>query len=207
MRRAVGRPFDVEWLGCSIWTRRSLVARSIPKDACSWPATPCIPAFADRRHGHEHPGIGDAWSISSWKLAAVAQGWARAASASRATRSSGSRSVFRRHQQHCGLSISPMENSTTASPAIEDDSDEGRAVRAAIGPELVREVGTHVPHHRGCSSATRYEDSPIIVPDWHTARADDPEKVSSPRRGAPRAPPHCWRLKDGSSMLDLYGPA
>nr|WP_298271410.1 FAD-dependent monooxygenase [uncultured Bradyrhizobium sp.] len=31
MRRAVGRPFDVEWLGCSIWTRRSLVAKEYSK--------------------------------------------------------------------------------------------------------------------------------------------------------------------------------
>ena len=32
--------------------------------------------------------------------------------------------------------------------AIEDDSDDGRALRAQLGERLVRDVGAHVPHHR-----------------------------------------------------------
>lgn len=48
-----------------------------------------------------------------------------------------------------------------------------------------------------------YEDSPIIVPDGTPPVPDDPEKFIASARPGSRAP-HV-ALKDGSSMLDLYG--
>jgi hypothetical protein len=86
--------------------------------------------------------------------------------------------------------------------AIEDDTDEGRAVRTAIGPELVREVG-RMFRTIGLQLGYRYEDSPIVVPDGTSPPPDDPEKFVASARPGSRAP-HV-ALKDGSSMLDLYG--
>ena len=86
--------------------------------------------------------------------------------------------------------------------AIESDTDEGRALRAQVGPELVREVG-RMFRTIGLQLGYRYDDSPIVVPDGSAPVPDDPENfVASARPGA-RAP-HV-ALKDGRSTLDLYG--
>ena len=86
--------------------------------------------------------------------------------------------------------------------AIEDDTDEGHALRAELGPQLVREVG-RMFRTIGLQLGYRYEDSPIVVPDGSPPVPDDPETfVASARPGA-RAP-HAV-LRDGSSTLDLYG--
>jgi hypothetical protein len=55
----------------------------------------------------------------------------------------------------------------------------------------------------GMQIGYRYEDSPIIVPDGSPAVPDHPENFVASARPGSRAP-HA-RLKDGSSMLDLYG--
>jgi hypothetical protein len=86
--------------------------------------------------------------------------------------------------------------------AIEDDTEEGRALRAEIGPELVREVG-RMFRTIGLQLGYRYEDSPIIISDGTEAMPDDPENFVASARPGSRAP-HVV-LADGRSMLDLYG--
>jgi hypothetical protein len=86
--------------------------------------------------------------------------------------------------------------------AIEDDSPEGRALRAEVGPELVREVG-RMFRTIGLQLGYRYEDSPIIVPDDTEPVPDDPENFVASARPGSRAP-HV-ALTNGISTLDLYG--
>jgi len=86
--------------------------------------------------------------------------------------------------------------------AIDDDSEDGRALRQRLGRELERDIG---PMFRtiGLQLGYRYEDSPICVSDGSPAPPDDTGNfVSSARPGA-RAP-HV-ALNDRRSMLDLYG--
>ena len=73
IRRAVGRPFDVEWVGCSIWTRRSLVAERYGKGRV-FLAGDAVHQLSPTGALGMNTGIGDVVDLG-WKLAAVAQGW------------------------------------------------------------------------------------------------------------------------------------
>jgi YHS domain-containing protein len=144
-------------------------------------------------------GIGDVADLG-WKLAAVAQGWGGPnllASYDSERQPIGMRNISMTAGFH--LSHGKFEDGFAA---IEDDSDEGRALRGQLGPELVREVG-RMFRTIGLQLGYRYEDSPIIVPAGTPPVSDPPPTyVASARPGA-RAP-HVT-LADGRSTLDLYG--
>ena len=79
---------------------------------------------------------------------------------------------------------------------------QGRALRAELGRSwcarsaaMFRTIGLQLGY--------RYEDSPIVVPDGTPPVPDDPENFVASARPGSRAP-HV-ALKDGRSMLDLYG--
>ena len=198
IRRAVGRPFEVDWVGCSIWTRRSLVAERYSKGRV-FLAGDAVHQLSPTGAMGMNTGIGDVVDLG-WKLAAVVQGWGGAKLLeSYSVGATADRHA--RHQPHIGVSYRPRQV-PDGFAAIEDDTAEGRALRAEVGPELVREVG-RMFRTIGLQLGYRYEDSPIIVPDGSEPVPDDPENfVASARPGA-RAP-HV-ALKDGSSTLDLYG--
>jgi 2-polyprenyl-6-methoxyphenol hydroxylase-like FAD-dependent oxidoreductase len=200
MRRAVGKPFEVEWLGCSIWTRRSLVAKEYSKGRV-FLAGDAVHQLSPTGAMGMNTGIGDVVDLG-WKLAAVAQGWGGPnllESYSIERQPIGVRAINNTAGFH--LSHGKFHNGFAA---IEDDTGEGRALRAALGPELVREVG-RMFRTIGLQLGYRYEDSPIIVPDGTPPVPDDPENFIASARPGSRAP-HV-ALKDGSSMLDLYGPS
>jgi 2-polyprenyl-6-methoxyphenol hydroxylase-like FAD-dependent oxidoreductase len=199
IQRSVGKPFEVEWVGCSIWERRSLVAERYSKGRV-FLAGDSVHQLSPTGAMGMNTGIGDVVDLG-WKLAAVAQGWGGPnllASYSAERQPIGLRAI--NHTSEFHLSHGKFHEGFSA---IEDDTEEGRALRAEIGPVLVREVG-RMFRTIGLQLGYRYEDSPIIVPDDTEAPADDPENfVASARPGAraPHAP-----LADGQSMLDLYGP-
>jgi 2-polyprenyl-6-methoxyphenol hydroxylase-like FAD-dependent oxidoreductase len=198
IRRAVGRPFDVEWLGISIWTRRSLVAERYAKGRV-FLAGDAVHQLSPTGALGMNTGIGDVVDLG-WKLAAVAQGWGGPnllASYDRERQPIGMRNIGMTAGFH--LAHGKFDEGFAA---IEDDNEEGRALRGRLGPDLVREVG-RMFRTIGLQLGYRYEDSPIIVPDGTPPTPDDPEKfVASARPGA-RAP-HVL-LADGRSTLDLYG--
>jgi hypothetical protein len=88
--------------------------------------------------------------------------------------------------------------------AIEDDDDNGRALRGRMGQSLMRDVG-RMFRTNGLQLGYRYENSPIVVPDGTPAPPDHPEQFIASARPGARAP-HIWRA-DGSSTLDLFGRA
>ena len=73
LRRAIGRPKAVEWLGLSLWTRRSAVAECFRRGRV-FLAGDAVHQFSPTGGQGMNTGIGDAVDLG-WKLAAVLDGW------------------------------------------------------------------------------------------------------------------------------------
>jgi 2-polyprenyl-6-methoxyphenol hydroxylase-like FAD-dependent oxidoreductase len=198
LRRALGCDLDVEWLGVSIWHRRSVVAERFSRGRV-FLAGDAVHQLSPTGALGMNSGIGDAVDLG-WKLAATLQGWGGPrllASYDAERRPIGERNVkmaTRFYHMADGFGDVPS--------AIADSGPEGEAARRELGERLVREVG---PEFRtiGLQIGYRYEASPICIADATAAPADAPDVyVPSARPGA-RAP-HAW-LHDGRSILDLFG--
>src|SRR6185312_768761 len=136
LQRAVGRPIDVEGKGLSIWTRRSVVAERYSKGRV-FLAGDAVHQLSPTGAMGMNTGIGDVVDLG-WKLAAVAQGWGGPnllASYSAERQPIGVRAINHTSQFH--LSHGKFHEGFAA---IEDETEEGRALRAEVGPVLVREV-------------------------------------------------------------------
>jgi 2-polyprenyl-6-methoxyphenol hydroxylase-like FAD-dependent oxidoreductase len=198
LQRAVGRPIDMEWRGASPWTRRSAVAERYSRGRIFLAGDAAHQLSPTGALGM-NTGIGDAVDLG-WKLAAVIKGWGGhhlLASYDAERRPVGLRNVgmttgfYLAHDQFAdGIG------------AIEDDSDEGRHLRARIGEHIVRDVGAMF-RTMGLQLGYCYEDSPICIPDHTAAPPDKPDAVVPSARPGSRAP-HAW-LRDGRSILDLFG--
>src|SRR5262245_32318247 len=73
LRRAVGCPLEVEWLGTSVWTRRSVVSERYAKGRV-FLAGDAVHQLSPTGALGMNTGIGDAVDLG-WKLAAVLAGW------------------------------------------------------------------------------------------------------------------------------------
>jgi 2-polyprenyl-6-methoxyphenol hydroxylase-like FAD-dependent oxidoreductase len=198
IQRAVGRPFEVDWLGASVWTRRSVVAERYSHGRV-FLAGDAVHQLSPTGALGMNTGIGDVVDLG-WKLAAAAQGWGGPnllASYDSERQPIGMRNI----NQSAGFHLS-HGNFDRGFAAIEDDSDDGRALRGKLGPELVREIG-RMFRTIGVQLGYRYEDSPICVADGTPPTPDDAENFVASARPGSRAP-HVT-LADGSSTLDLYG--
>jgi 2-polyprenyl-6-methoxyphenol hydroxylase-like FAD-dependent oxidoreductase len=198
IRRAIGRPIEVDWLGTSVWTRRSLVADCYSKGRV-FLAGDAVHQLSPTGALGMNTGIADVVDLG-WKLAAVAQGWGGPellASYDAERRPVGLRNVGMTTEFYLA-----HEKFDEGLAAIEEESDRGRALRERLGGELVRDVGAMF-RTIGLQIGYRYEGSPIVIADGTPAPPDDPESfVPSARPGsrAPHAP-----LADGTSTLDHYG--
>jgi 2-polyprenyl-6-methoxyphenol hydroxylase-like FAD-dependent oxidoreductase len=198
LRRALGRSIEVEWLGTSVWTRRSVVAERYSKGRV-FLAGDAVHQLSPTGALGMNTGIADAVDLG-WKLAAVLSGWGGdrlLSSYDSERRPIGTRNVsmavefYLEHEKfHDGIA------------AIEDDSATGAKVRQRAGEALVRGVG-RMFRTIGLQIGYRYEGSPICVPDGTPPYRDDPEHFVASARPGSRAP-HCW-IGDGRSTLDLYG--
>jgi len=198
LRRLIGRPIDVEWLGLDVWTRRSAVAQRYFQGRV-FLAGDAIHQFSPTGGQGMNTGIGDAVDLG-WKLAAVLDGWggeSLLASYESERRPVGIRNVSLTtgiYLDHGKFGQGLM--------LIEEDSLRGSQMRQRLGEELVSDVG-RMFRTAGIQLGYCYENSPICVPDETPPGPDDPEAyVPSARPGA-RAP-HVW-LDGGGSILDLYG--
>jgi hypothetical protein len=198
LRRAVGRPLRVEWLGTSVWTRRSVVSQRYAKGRV-FLAGDAVHQLSPTGALGMNTGIGDAVDLG-WKLAAVLAGWGGTdllSSYEIERRPIGLRNVgmaaefYRDHQK-----------GDDDLAFIEDDSTVGAEVRRRIGEALVRDIG-RMFRTIGLQIGYRYENSPICIPDRTPAYPDDPEVFVPSARPGSRAP-HVW-LGEGHSILDLYG--
>jgi 2-polyprenyl-6-methoxyphenol hydroxylase-like FAD-dependent oxidoreductase len=197
LRRAIGMPLEVEWLGMSIWTRRAVVAERYGAGRV-FLAGDAVHQLSPTGALGMNTGIADAVDLG-WKLAAVLRGFGGArllASYEAERRPVGLRNVAMAAEFY--LQHEAFEHGFAS---IEDDSDEGRALRRRCGDALVRGVG-RMFRTIGLQIGYRYEASPICVPDGTVAPPDDPETYVPTARPGARAP-HVF-LADGRSTLDLF---
>jgi 2-polyprenyl-6-methoxyphenol hydroxylase-like FAD-dependent oxidoreductase len=198
VRRALGRPMEVEWLGVSIWTRRSVVADRYSTGRV-FLAGDAVHQLSPTGALGMNTGVGDAVDLG-WKLAAMVEGWGGPnllASYDAERRPIGHRNVGMAAEFYLA-----HENFDEDFSAIEEDSERGRTLRARLGRDLERDVGAMF-RTVGLQIGYRYEGSPICVPDGTPAPPDHPEHFIASARAGSRAP-HAV-LADGRSTLDLYG--
>jgi 2-polyprenyl-6-methoxyphenol hydroxylase-like FAD-dependent oxidoreductase len=200
LRRALGRSFAVEWLGTSVWTRRSVVAQRYAQGRVFLAGDAAHQLSPTGALGM-NTGIADAADLG-WKLAAVLGGWGgehllssyEAERRPIGIRNVGMSAEFYVEHGKLGDELATIENDTAA----------GALARARVGEALVRGVG-RMFRTTGLQIGYRYENSPICVDDGTPPGADDPEVFVPSTRLGSRAP-HAW-IGDGRSMLDLYGTA
>ena len=198
LRRALGRPLEVEWLGTSIWTRRSVVAERYSQGRV-FLAGDAVHQLSPTGALGMNTGIADAVDLG-WKLAAALSGWGGAhllSSYDAERRPIGIRNVgmtaeFYLEHEKFGDGIT----------VIEEAGATGEDVRRRVGDALVRGVG-RMFRTIGLQIGYRYEGSPICLPDGTPPHPDDAEDFVPSARPGSRAP-HMW-LDDGRSILDLYG--
>jgi 2-polyprenyl-6-methoxyphenol hydroxylase-like FAD-dependent oxidoreductase len=198
LRRALGLSIEVEWLGTSIWTRRSGGADHYSSGRI-FLAGDAVHQLSPTGGLGMNTGIADAVDVG-WKLAATLSGWGGdglLSSYDAERRPIGTRSVNMAAEFH-----SEGEKHGNGIAMIEEDSLTGARVRARVGEALVRDVGRQF-RTSGLQIGYRYETSPICVPDGTPPDRDDPENFVPSARPGSRAP-HAW-LGDGRSTLDLYG--
>jgi 2-polyprenyl-6-methoxyphenol hydroxylase-like FAD-dependent oxidoreductase len=197
IRRGIGDgvAFTVE--DVSFWARKMMVADRF--------ADGRVLLAGDAAHAHPpngglgmNTGIGDAFDLG-WKLAAVLHGWggpALVASYDLERRPACARAAEESLRNYRRLT------SNTRFPAIEDDSDAGRAIRAELGARLVAD-NEKAWHPLGIHLGYVYDPSPIVVPDGSTRPSDDPIAYQPTAYPGARAP-HAW-LEPDRSTLDLFG--
>jgi 2-polyprenyl-6-methoxyphenol hydroxylase-like FAD-dependent oxidoreductase len=198
LRRAIGRALDVEWLGSSLWNRRSMVAEDYSRGRV-FLAGDAVHQLSPTGGLGMNTGIADAVDLG-WKLAARLGGWGGdnlLASYDVERRPIGTRSVRMSAEFH-----SDQQRGDDGIEAIDDDSPAGAIARKRIGEALVRAIGRQF-RTTGLQIGYRYEDSPICVPDGTPPEPDDAENFVASTRPGSRAP-HAW-VGDGRSTLDLFG--
>ena len=200
LRYALGENIPFELLAVRPWTGHCVVAERYQQgrvflagDAAhlNWPAG----GFG------MNTGVGDAVDIG-WKLAAVLQGWGgpRLLDSYTAER----KPIAMINVNEAAEMRASFDNQTPFSPAIGDDSDEGRALREKARAAILRTRAKEFQHDSaGIELGYRYENSPICVADGTPAPALDHGLYVPSTWPGVRAP-HVW-LKDGRSTLDLFG--
>jgi len=198
LRRALGRDIEVEWLGLSIWHRRSLVAERYSRGRV-FLAGDAVHQLPPTGALGMNSGIGDAVDLG-WKLAATLAGWGGASlldSYDAERRPVGVRNVKMATSFYLNI-----EDFGEVDADIERDGPAGNRLRRELGERLTRSIG---PEFRtiGLQIGYRYEESPICVPDGTPAPPDTAETYTPSARPGARAP-HVW-LRDGRSIIDLFG--
>jgi 2-polyprenyl-6-methoxyphenol hydroxylase-like FAD-dependent oxidoreductase len=200
LRRALGLSLDVEWLGTSVWTRRSMVTERYSHGHV-FMAGDAVHQLSPTGGLGMNTGIADGVDLG-WKLAATLNGWGgdRLLSSYDAERRPiGTRNVHMSAEFHLD-----QEKHGNGTAAIEEDSSAGAKLRERIGEALVRNVGRQF-RTTGLQIGYRYENSPICVSDDSSPYPDDPEAFIASARPGSRAP-HVW-VGDGRSTLDFFGRA
>lgn len=200
IRHALGDQIPSELIAVRPWTGHCVVADKyqdgrvfLAGDAAhlNWPAG----GFG------MNTGVGDSVDIG-WKLAAVLQGWGGRHLLDSYTAER--KPIAMINVNEAAEMRASFDNQTPFSPAIGEDSADGRQLREKARAAIMRTRAKEFQHDSaGIELGYRYENSPICVSDGTPAPAlDHGLYVPSTWPGA-RAP-HLW-LADGRSTLDLFG--
>lgn len=198
LRRALGMSLHVEWLGTSVWTRRSAVAQRYSSGRV-YLAGDAVHQLSPTGGLGMNTGIADAVDLG-WKLAATLSGWGGDGLLS--SYDAERRPIGIRNVRMAAEFLSQEQKFGSQTGSLEENSIAGAKARVRVGDALVRDIG-RTWHTPGLQIGYRYEDSPICVADGAVSYPDLPnEFVPSTAPGA-RAP-HGW-LSVGCSTLDLFG--
>ena len=200
LRAALGPNIPFEPLTICPWTGHCVVAERyqdgrvfLAGDAAhlNWPAG----GFG------MNTGVGDAVDIG-WKLAAVLQGWG-------GFRLLDSYTLERKpiamiNVNEAAEMRANFDTQMPFAPAIGEDSDEGKALRAKARATILRTRAKEFQHDSaGIELGYRYENSPICAADGTPAPPLDHGLYVPSTWPGVRAP-HAW-LEDGRSTLDFFG--
>jgi 2-polyprenyl-6-methoxyphenol hydroxylase-like FAD-dependent oxidoreductase len=197
VRRATKLDFEFEVLATDPWVCHRLLADRYRAGRVFLAGDAC----------HLHPpmggygmnmGIADAVDLG-WKLAAVLQGWGGPAllDSYETERRQMHERVLAESVENYGFLANHMVREKIAEPGPEGD-----AVRAMVGEEIVR-MKVREFKTLGVVLGSRYDTSPVIVPDGSAAPPDD-FMAYEPSAHPGCLAPHRW-LADGSSIYDHFG--
>jgi 2-polyprenyl-6-methoxyphenol hydroxylase-like FAD-dependent oxidoreductase len=200
LRCALGENIPFDLLAVRPWTGHCVVAERyqqgrvfIAGDAAHllWPAG----GFG------MNTGVGDAVDLG-WKLAATMQGWGgpRLLESYEPER----RPIGMINVTEAGEMRAGYDSQIPFSPLLEENSDEGEALREKARAAILRTRAKEFQHDSaGIELGYRYENSPICVPDGTPAPPLD-HGLYTPSTWPGARAPHVW-LQDGRSTLDLFG--
>lgn len=198
IRRAMGRddiPFEV--LAVAPWRRSELIAERF-RVGRAFIAGDAAHTMSPTGGMGMNTGASDAENLG-WKLAAVIQGWGSESLLD--TYETERRPVAIRNAAWSSGNFKTWKSPENTS-AIMDDTEEGAAVRRAIGAQLKESLRTEWESW-GIQLGYSYDASPLCIGDGTPALPDHPSDYVQTSRPGSRAP-HVV-LKDGRSTLDLFG--
>src|SRR5262249_28081015 len=169
LRRALGRGYDVEWRGISIWKRMSVVAETYGKGRV-FLAGDAVHQLSPTGALGMNTGIADSVDLG-WKLAATLAGWGGPnllASYDAERRPTGPRAVRRATGFYLNNEASGRDTA-----ALDEPGDRGDRVRRELGALMLRDVGREF-RTVGAQLGHRYDGSPICIADGTPAPPDTP---------------------------------
>jgi 2-polyprenyl-6-methoxyphenol hydroxylase-like FAD-dependent oxidoreductase len=199
IRRGSGlHDLAIEIIGTDPWVAHRLVADRYGRGRVFLAGDAC----------HLHPpfggfgmnmGIGDAVDLG-WKLAATLQGWGGADLLRSYEQER--RPVHLRTIEEAVANYAALGNQLVR-PGIEANGAIGDATRREVG-EIIRATKVREFKSLGLVLGSRYQDSPIIVPDGSEPPVEHCT-IYAPSAHPGCLAPHLW-LADGSSLYDAFGP-
>jgi 2-polyprenyl-6-methoxyphenol hydroxylase-like FAD-dependent oxidoreductase len=193
----LGPDIPYELVSILPWTCRSVVA-DIWSRGNVFLAGDAVHQHAPTGGFGMNTGLGDAVDLA-WKLAAAIDGWGGPAVL--ASYEIERKPVARRIVREATENHVPLADQPTLA-LVRAASPEGERARRIIGEQIVRER-TRVFVSDGVVLGSRYEPSPIIVPDGTPVPAESVSQYTPTARPGSRAP-HAW-IEAGRSTLDLFG--
>lgn len=142
-------------------------------------------------------GVGDGVDLG-WKLAASLQGWGgpNLLASYEAERRPVHRAVLDEALANYAIYVAPVP------PEIEDDTDEGFAIRKQVGAAILASKGREF-NTLGTVLGLGYHGSPIVLSEDAPVPPHNAE-VYTPSARPGYLAPHAW-LGDGRSLYDLFG--
>jgi 2-polyprenyl-6-methoxyphenol hydroxylase-like FAD-dependent oxidoreductase len=198
IRRGTGlNDLAIEIVGTDLWVAHRLVADRYSRGRVFLAGDAC----------HLHPpfggfgmnmGIGDAVDLG-WKIAAQLTGWGGASLL--ASYELERRKVHERTIAEAVLNFGSTANQLVR-PGLEAPGLIGEATRREVA-DIIQATKVREFRTLGIVLGTRYEDSPVVVPDG-TAPPPDHFMLYLPSAHPGCLAPHLW-LADGSSLYDHFG--
>ena len=196
--RVIGEEIPIKVLSSLPWQAGlSLVANSY-QDRRVLLAGDAVHLFTPTGGFGMNTGIGDAENLG-WKLAAWYQGWAgenliRSYEIER-------RPIAVRNLAQ-SYTLAQAKSSLTVPSNIEDNTSEGRKVRAKFGAEIAEALKEEY-FCLGIQLGARYDLSPLINTEDHPPPESSPFEYLATSHPGGRAP-HAW-LEDGTALFDHFG--